>query len=172
MQIFLLLIALAMMSPVFGGNNHTDRLSLLAIKAQLQDPLGVLNSWNASQQFCQWPGVTCSPRHRRVTVLDLHSYKLKGKLSPHVGNLSFLRMLSLSGNSFSHHIPPQIGHLFRLRELYLNNNSFSGEIPHNISHCSSLQYLRLSENNLSGKLPKDIGFISTSLKCLIWLPTT
>ncbi|KAJ0558762.1 putative leucine-rich repeat-containing, plant-type, leucine-rich repeat domain superfamily [Helianthus annuus] len=43
-----------------------DRLALLAIKSMIKgDPQGLLTSWNhSSTNFCQWQGVTCSPRHK------------------------------------------------------------------------------------------------------------
>ncbi|XP_060676185.1 probable LRR receptor-like serine/threonine-protein kinase At3g47570 [Ziziphus jujuba] len=162
MQIFLL-TSLALIPFTVGGNsyNETDKLSLLAFKAQVvEDPFGVLNSWNASLHFCEWSGITCGRRHKRVTVLDVNSHKLKGELSPHIGNLSFLRVLKLYNNSLGEHIPPEIGRLFRLRILRLDNNSFTGEIPGNISHCSSLEKLILAYNNLVGKIPQGIGFLS------------
>ncbi|XP_060671444.1 probable LRR receptor-like serine/threonine-protein kinase At3g47570 [Ziziphus jujuba] len=162
MQSFFL-ISLALITSTVGGNsyNETDKLSLLAFKAQVvEDPFGVLNSWNASLHFCEWSGITCGRRHKRVTVLDLNSQKLKGGLSPHIGNLSFLKILRLYNNSLGDHIPPEIGRLFRVRILFLNNNSFTGQIPGNISHCSSLEKLILSYNNLVGKIPESLGSLS------------
>jgi hypothetical protein len=72
------------------GGLETDRHSLLAFKAQLSDPTNKLSSWNESLHFCQWSGVTCGKRHQRVIELDLRSSQLAGRLSPHIGNLSFL----------------------------------------------------------------------------------
>ncbi|XP_004307794.1 PREDICTED: LRR receptor-like serine/threonine-protein kinase EFR-like [Fragaria vesca subsp. vesca] len=100
--------------------NETDRLALLAIKAQIhQDPnRPVMNSWNESTHFCMWYGVTCGRRHlQRVTKLDLRSLKLSGSVSPHIGNLSFLRALYLFDNSLTNKFPPEIGHLRRLYRL-------------------------------------------------------
>ncbi|GJX04908.1 kinase-like domain-containing protein [Tanacetum coccineum] len=72
-------------------------------------------------------------RHKRVTVLQLKSQGLEGSLSPHVGNLSFLRELSLTNNSFQGTIPHELGRLSRLRRLFLSENNFSGVIPTNLS---------------------------------------
>lgn len=63
--------------------NETDRLALLEVKAKMVDPLGILCSWNLSVDVCQWYGVTCGPRHQRVTVLELQSLQLSGTMSPH-----------------------------------------------------------------------------------------
>ncbi|KAM1205445.1 hypothetical protein FF1_006190 [Malus domestica] len=146
------------------GGNATDRLALLAIKAQIKQDLhnyNVMSSWNESMHFCMWHGVTCSRRHRqRVTTLDLQSQNLVGKLSPNIGNLSFLRELWLLNNSFSGEIPPQIGNLRRLQVLRLGGNSFSGSIPRNISYCFNLIHVAFTRNMLVGKIPSEIGLLS------------
>ncbi|KAF8026930.1 hypothetical protein BT93_F3425 [Corymbia citriodora subsp. variegata] len=119
------------------------------------DPFGVLNSWNNSIGFCQWYGVTCGWRHQRVTVLDLSSQGLSGSISPHIGNLTFVRKIRLLNNSLHHDIPLQIGQLRRLRILRLDNNSLAGEIPKNLSG------LALARNNLIGSVPSSIGNLSS-----------
>ncbi|XP_028961762.2 putative receptor-like protein kinase At3g47110 [Malus domestica] len=161
MQPLFLLFLFSFASSSHLAENEVDRLSLLAFKAEIvTDSLGILSSWNESLHFCHWPGITCGRRHQRVTVLDLQSSRLAGHLSPHIGNLSFLRALYLQNNSFSHTIRPEIGRLFRLEELFLHNNSFGGHIPFNISPCSNLQYLDLYGNTLSGELPTEIASLS------------
>ncbi|THF98988.1 hypothetical protein TEA_022310 [Camellia sinensis var. sinensis] len=138
--------------------NETDRLSLLAIKAKIiQDSLYVLSSWNDSIHFCQWQGVTCSRRHQRVTALDLHSRELVGSISPHLGNLSFLRELLIQNNSFGDEIPPEIGRLPRLQILQLSNNLIGGQIPVNISRCANLISMDFSHNGLVGEVPVELG---------------
>ncbi|KAJ9129912.1 hypothetical protein P3X46_035212 [Hevea brasiliensis] len=139
------------------GGNETDRTALLAFKDKItDDPLHVMSSWNNSVHFCDWFGVTCGRRHRRVTVLDLQEKKLVGSLSPLLGNLSFLKTLSLLNNGFSGQIPQELGNLFRLQVLSLENNSFTGEIPSNISHCTNVVYLGLGGNKLVGSIPKEL----------------
>ncbi|KAF3449526.1 hypothetical protein FNV43_RR10255 [Rhamnella rubrinervis] len=149
------------------GDNVTDRLSLLSIKAQISsDPSGLLNMRNETIHFCNWAGITCGTRHQRVTVLNLQSFHLKGQLSPYVGNLSFLRAINLQNNSFTSDIPPQIGRLFRLRRLEFDNNAFSGEIPVDITNCSQLQILSFMRNNLVGEVPKEIAYSLKKLQGL------
>ncbi|PIA36984.1 hypothetical protein AQUCO_03100020v1, partial [Aquilegia coerulea] len=136
--------------------NETDRLALLAFKSQInQHP--VLSSWNDSNHFCEWEGVTCSHRHQRVTILNLTSKGLIGTISPHVGNLSFLRTIVLRNNDFQGHIPQEFGQLFRLEKLDVGFNSLFGEIPANISLCSNLINLYLDHNTLVGKIPIELG---------------
>jgi Leucine-rich repeat (LRR) protein len=150
-----------LVTSVVGGNNETDQLALLEFKAKItHDPFGVMTSWNYSIHFCQWRGITCGRRHQRVTVLDLQSLKLVGSISPHVGNLSFLRNLTLQNNTFHNEIPPEIGRLRRLQVLRLDNNTISGKIPSNLSSCTKLQVLRFSYNLLTGEIPTMLGNLS------------
>ncbi|XP_058109239.1 probable LRR receptor-like serine/threonine-protein kinase At3g47570 [Magnolia sinica] len=142
--------------------NETDRLALLAFKDGIsEDPLRVMSSWNHSLHFCQWEGVTCSRRHhQRVTILNLRGHSLVGHLSPHIGNLSFLRRIDLSTNKFQGQIPQEIGRLFRLQILNLTDNSLQGEIPSNLTHCSEIIAIHIERNQLDGKLPTELGSLS------------
>ncbi|KAK2641342.1 hypothetical protein Ddye_023105 [Dipteronia dyeriana] len=147
--------------------NETDHLILLTIKSQLLDPLGVTSSWNNSVPLCLWTGVTCSSRHQRVIGLDLSNRKIGGRLSPFIGNLSFLRIINLDTNSFYGEIPHEIGCLFRLETLILANNSFSGTIPTNLSRCSNLITFAAYGNNLVGEIPTEIGSLLKLVKLAI-----
>lgn len=140
------------------SGNGTDHVALLAIKAQITlDPLGLMSSWNDSLHFCSWGGVICGRLHQRVITLNLSYHGLVGSLSPHIGNLSFLRGISLEQNYFRGEIPQEIGRLHRLKYINFSNNSFSGEIPANLSGCSSLVMLRLGFNKLTGLIPYQLG---------------
>ena len=160
MHAFLLLVLWCglLVTSVVGGNNETDRLALLAFKAKItDDPLQVMSSWNDSIHFCQWRGVTCGRRHQRVIVLDLRTSKLVGSISPHVGNLSFLKNLTLSNNSFHNEIPLEIDHLRKLQILRLYNNTLGGKIPRNLSHCTNLKHINFGQNLLDGEIPATLG---------------
>ncbi|KDP46942.1 hypothetical protein JCGZ_08930 [Jatropha curcas] len=139
--------------------NETDRLALISFKnATQQDPFQVLSSLNDSLHFCNWHGVFCSLRHPdRVIALNLNSQRLVGSLSPHIGNLSFLKRIDLNNNSFYGQIPQEMVHLHRLGYLILSNNSFSGKIPANLSSCSNLLVVDLNVNKLQGNIPSELG---------------
>ena len=139
-------------------SNETDLLALFQFKNRIvDDPLGIMSSWNSTIHFCQWYGVSCGHRHQRVRVLALPSLKLSGTISPHIGNLSFLKELYLQNNSFFDEIPPQVGRLRSLQVLSLRTNSISGQIPPSISDCSNLISLKIENNNLTGEIPVELG---------------
>ncbi|KAL2545525.1 putative LRR receptor-like serine/threonine-protein kinase [Forsythia ovata] len=141
--------------------NETDRQALLDIKNLItQDPFQALNSWNDSIHFCNWPGITCSNLHQRVSVLNISSLKLVGPLSPSVGNLSFLGNLSIQDNGFHGEIPQEIGKLFRLQYFRSANNSFEGEFPINLTRCIKLQFIDLRGNRLRGRIPDELNTLS------------
>ncbi|KAG8369429.1 hypothetical protein BUALT_Bualt14G0012800 [Buddleja alternifolia] len=143
------------------SNNETDLHALLAFKDAIDpDSLVVsLNSWNEKRShYCSWQGIQCSHRHRdRVIAINLMSRGLTGSLSPHLGNLSFLRSINLQNNNFHGQIPQEIGLLRRLEFAEFSSNSFVGTIPKNLSQCSNLYYLNLIENMLSGVIPHELG---------------
>ena len=66
----------------------------------------------------------------RVTSLRLGSSNLSGRLSPILGNLSFLKILDLRDNNLVGQIPPELGRLSRLQVLNLSINSLQGGILH------------------------------------------
>ncbi|KAJ4962134.1 hypothetical protein NE237_022044 [Protea cynaroides] len=112
------------------------------------------------------------------------SGRLVGKLSPSIGKLTELRILSLPFNHFSGEIPveiwglhklqvldlegnslsgtlsSQIGGLRRLRVLNLGFNKIAGEIPASLSNCAGLQVFNLAVNEVNGTIPGFIGGFS------------
>ncbi|KAL9991985.1 putative protein kinase RLK-Pelle-LRR-XII-1 family [Helianthus debilis subsp. tardiflorus] len=155
------LVTFLIISSASYGGNETDHLALLSFKSMItHDPYGALTSWNTSLHFCDWNGVLCGTKHKRVIRLRLYSQGLAGYLSPHVGNLSFLRYLVIFNNSFQGTIPPELGGLSRLSLLNLDRNRFEGVIPTNLSGCYNLDSLVISANRLVGSIPKEIAFLS------------
>ncbi|KAJ4974936.1 hypothetical protein NE237_008110 [Protea cynaroides] len=120
----------------------------------------------------------------RRTCSDGGLGRLFGKLSPSIGNLTQLRILSLpfhdfSGeipveiwglrnlevldleeNSLSGPLPPQIGGLKRLRVLNMGFNKIAGVIPASLSNCGGLQVLNLAGNKINGTIPAFVGGFS------------
>ncbi|KAG8070480.1 hypothetical protein GUJ93_ZPchr0006g45992 [Zizania palustris] len=84
-----------------------------------------------------------------------------GILSPRIGELKYLTVLSLAGNRISGGIPEQFGNLSSLTSLDLEDNLLVGEIPSSLGQLSKLQLLILSDNNLNGSIPDSLAKISS-----------
>ncbi|GAU36649.1 hypothetical protein TSUD_213030 [Trifolium subterraneum] len=139
-------------------SSETDKLALLALKEKLTNGVqDSLPSWNESLHFCEWPGVTCGHRHMRVTVLHLENQTWGGTLGPSLGNLTFLKVLTLSNVGLHGKIPEQVGRLKRLQILDLRKNNLEGEIPIELTNCTNIKKIYLPYNQLTGRVPTWLG---------------
>uniref|UniRef100_A0A7N0UKL3 non-specific serine/threonine protein kinase n=1 Tax=Kalanchoe fedtschenkoi TaxID=63787 RepID=A0A7N0UKL3_KALFE len=84
--------------------------------------------------------------------------KLSGRLSPRVGELDQLKVLSLAFNRFDAEIPAGVWELESLEVLDLEGNSFIGEIPAKFSGLGKLRFLNLKFNRLRGQVPELANF--------------
>ncbi|CAN1187581.1 Probable LRR receptor-like serine/threonine-protein kinase At3g47570 [Linum perenne] len=123
------------------------------------DPLRVLSSWNDSIHFCEWYGVSCSRRHRgKVSALLLPYQELSGSVSPHIGNLSFLKVLNLSNNILYGEIPASIFNISSLIQIWFGANQFHGSLPWNLgTSLPNLEKFDVFNNNLIGRLPPSLS---------------
>ncbi|XP_010549936.1 PREDICTED: protein NSP-INTERACTING KINASE 1 [Tarenaya hassleriana] len=152
--LWLLGSASALLSP--QGVNFEVR-ALMDIKASLNDPHGVLESWDRDAvDPCSWTMVTCSSENF-VISLGTPSQSLSGTLSPSIGNLTNLQIVLLQNNNISGRLPTELGRLTKLQTLDLSDNFFHGEIPSSLGRLRSLQYLRLNNNSLSGAFPLSLA---------------
>nr|XP_009770228.1 PREDICTED: LRR receptor-like serine/threonine-protein kinase EFR [Nicotiana sylvestris] len=141
--------------------NQSDKLALLEFKSKIiEDPQGLMDSWNATLNVCKWPGVSCGHKHQRVISLNLNGHRFAGSISPSIGNLSFLRILDISDNSLHGVIPPEIGQLIRLKTLNLSFNFIEGEIPLTLSRCVNIVNLIVDHNSIEGHIPDEVGSLT------------
>ncbi|CAL5048796.1 unnamed protein product [Urochloa decumbens] len=147
-----------------GSKNNistsTDEFALLSFKSMASSgqSSSLLASWNTSSHYCTWPGVACGSRHpSRVVALRLASSNLSGRISPLLGNLTFLRELVLDDNKLTGPMPPELGHLGRLQVLNMSKNLLEGSIPKTLGGCRELKKLDLHDNQLQGEIPHEIG---------------
>ena len=141
----------------------TDKEALISFKSGLSlEAPNLLSSWDQNNSSpCNWTGVVCNMPGQRVVGLDLSSFALKGSISPHIGNLSFLRSLQLGQNQFTGMLPDQIGNLFRLRVLNLSSNRLECVLPSSLSQLTELRVLDLSENkNITGRIPEEFSYLT------------
>ncbi|ESQ28323.1 hypothetical protein EUTSA_v10018335mg [Eutrema salsugineum] len=146
LALFLLLnlFAFSFSRKLFSENAFHDETVLLELKSSFSDPNGVLSSWDPnSSNHCSWFGVSCNFDSRVVSLIlrgcdepqgSLHlpdssscSSRLGGEISPVVGNLSEIRVLSLAFNDLGGQIPEEIWGLEKLEVLDLQGNTFTGE---------------------------------------------
>uniref|UniRef100_A0A7N1A9H8 non-specific serine/threonine protein kinase n=1 Tax=Kalanchoe fedtschenkoi TaxID=63787 RepID=A0A7N1A9H8_KALFE len=151
-------------SMITTSGNETDQAALLALKASLVGGSSgsnglALSSWNDSVYFCKWVGVTCDSGHGRVTVLDLADHETGGFISPFIGNLSYLRVIKLTGNMLDGFIPKEIGLLSRLEVFDVSNNALQGGFPLQLTNCTRLITIDLTDNGLRGIIPDQLGLM-------------
>nr|XP_043633233.1 receptor-like protein EIX1 [Erigeron canadensis] len=135
-----------------------ERQSLLVFRRGLADESNRLSTWTGSE-CCEWQGVGCDRKNGHVVKLDLRSpssfmdyyissstsTSLKGKVSPSLLDLKYLRYLDLSMNNFSgQNIPEFFGSFKYLEYLNLSYSGFSGVVPPHLGNLSRLQYLDLN----------------------------
>ncbi|XP_027185094.1 probable LRR receptor-like serine/threonine-protein kinase At3g47570 [Coffea eugenioides] len=86
--------------------------------------------------------------------LTLQVNSLSGSIPTEIFNLSKLIMLALDLNQLSGNLPSTFGYrLPNLELLYLGINSFSGVLPTSISNSSKLRRVDFSSNKFTGPIP-------------------
>ncbi|KAL3638684.1 hypothetical protein CASFOL_016591 [Castilleja foliolosa] len=151
--------------PLTIFNLTTDQNALINFRNTITDGSVLAQNWSTNTSICYWIGVSCGPKHQRVTALNISGLELKGTIAPHLGNLTFLQSLDISSNNLTGTIPPEISKLRRLKVVNLASNHLTGSIPNGVfNNISSLVEINLRFNRLSGRVPNDICSFTSNLK--------
>lgn len=156
--VFILVISSSVLSLIVADRQGD---ALYDMKQKLNASGDQLSDWNQNQvNPCTWNSVICD-KNNNVIQVTLSSMGLDGILSPRIGELTYLNVLSLPGNRITGEIPRQFGNLSSLTSLDLENNLLNGEIPTSLGKLNKLQILILSQNNLSGNIPSSLSNLTS-----------
>ncbi|CAN6678529.1 unnamed protein product [Malus baccata var. baccata] len=146
---FLLSITSFTLSLCNGNLNvpcqENERQTLLMFKKDIDDSSNLLSSWVAEGDCCTWTGVACD----NLTGHVRH-------LSDQLGIFKNLRSLDLSNNSISGPIPVSLGNLSHLKELIISDNSFEGVVSEaHFTNLTRLGTFSANKNSLTLKTSPD-----------------
>ncbi|TVU32553.1 hypothetical protein EJB05_24284 [Eragrostis curvula] len=159
-ELRLLVLVLVVSLPCFPASDRQGD-ALIDMKLKLNVTGAQLSDWNQNQvNPCTWNSVICD-NNNNVVQVTLAAHGFTGVLSPRIGDLQYLTVLSLAGNRITGNIPEQFGNLSSLTSLDLEGNLLGGQIPASLGKLSKLQLLILSENNFDGPIPDSIANISS-----------
>ncbi|CAH8384308.1 unnamed protein product [Eruca vesicaria subsp. sativa] len=135
-----------------------DGEALMSFRSVVSSHDAVVQHWRPEDPDpCNWKGVTCDAKTKRVIALSLTHHKLIGPLPPELGKLDQLRLLMLHNNNLYGSIPTALGNCSALEGVYLQNNFFTGPIPSEMGNLSRLKNLDISNNDLTGAIPVSLG---------------
>ncbi|KAI5601812.1 hypothetical protein POPTR_001G129000v4 [Populus trichocarpa] len=141
-----------------SGAISPDGEALWSFRNAIVSSDGILPLWRPEDADpCNWRGVTCDLKTKRVIYLSLKNHKLSGPISPDLGKLAHLKILALYNNSFYGTIPSELGNCTELQGIFLQGNYLSGPIPSEMGNLTALQNLDISSNSLSGSIPASLG---------------
>ncbi|KAM7464450.1 hypothetical protein LguiA_032571 [Lonicera macranthoides] len=92
-----------------------------------------------------------------LRVLSLSFHELNGEIPGEIWGLKNLQVLDLEGNSLSGNLPSEFTGFRKLQVLNLCFNRIVGEIPRSLSECRGLRVLNLEGNELEGLIPGFLG---------------
>nr|XP_010939661.1 LRR receptor kinase SERK2 [Elaeis guineensis] len=155
MKLIIVLFVVAVLQPFAESDRQGDALN--DMKRKLNASGSQLVDWNTNQvNPCTWNSVICD-NNNNVIQVTLPNMGFTGTLSPRIGELSYLTVLSLPDNNITGGIPESFGNLSSLTNLNLENNLLSGEIPASLGRLSKLSILTLNQNKLTGNIPESLS---------------
>ncbi|PSS19857.1 Receptor protein kinase [Actinidia chinensis var. chinensis] len=144
-----------------SSHAYSDLEVLLKIKASMIGPTGSgLEDWVDSASppsHCSFSGVTCDG-DSRVTSLNVSSVPLFGTVPPEIGLLNKLVNLTLVADNLTGPLPMAMSNLTAIKFLNLSSNTFSGELPGDVVVAmTELEVFDAYNNNLTGELPTEFA---------------
>ncbi|KAJ6881353.1 receptor-like protein Cf-9 [Populus alba x Populus x berolinensis] len=88
-----------------------------------------------------------------LRILDLSGNSFTGEIPKPIGKLKGLQQLNLSHNFLTGHIQSSLGFLTSLQSLDMSSNMLTGRIPVQLTDLTFLEVLNLSQNKLEGPIP-------------------
>ncbi|KAL6982667.1 Leucine-rich repeat receptor-like kinase protein har1 [Sarracenia purpurea var. burkii] len=140
----------------------SDLEALLKLKSSILGPTGSgLEDWAAdslslsSSFHCSFSGVTCDD-DSRVISLNISSVPLFGTIPPEIGLLNKLVNLTLVADNLTGAFPMEMSNLTAIRFINFSSNTFSGEFPGAmVVTMAELEVFDIYNNNFSGQLPTE-----------------
>ncbi|GJY76524.1 leucine-rich repeat-containing protein [Tanacetum coccineum] len=148
----------------FRAMNQLEQLDLSSNEIHGRIPLwaGEIGGSGFSYLNLSHNFITSLPISQWYQLIELYlqSNQIEGPFPLSICNLSNLRFLDISNNSFNGVIPQCMGNVTSsLALINFGNNRFQGTIPHVFNDCGQLEGLILNGNQLEGGVP------SSLLKC-------
>ncbi|GLT25000.1 hypothetical protein SLA2020_001580 [Shorea laevis] len=186
---FLILITNVTIIGICNGNSvhavciEGEKEALLKFKQGIVDRTNRLASWHSDGDCCKWTGIVCDNMTGHVIELHLRAptwddnydfeanyerywrSRLGGPIPNGLRNLTSLKHLDLSYNSFNSSIPDWLYTFAPLEFLNLGFNHLQGEISSDIGKMNFVVSLDLFDNGIEGPIPYGLQNL-TSLKHL------
>jgi Leucine-rich repeat (LRR) protein len=112
----------------------------------------------------------------QLETLLLQKNQFSGVVPQFLTNLTTLRVLNMSDNSFSSALPSELNSLKHLQTFSVANNRLQGVIPSALGEMDSLRVLNLSNNAFADSVPASIGTLRQLERLVLahnrltWLP--
>ena len=90
-----------------------------------------------------------------VELLYMYNNSFTGNIDNLISGVN-LRKLKVSNNSLEGEITPKLGDLKRLEILSLNGNNLVGTIPNDLRKLSALEELHVENNDITGMVPQGV----------------
>jgi Leucine-rich repeat (LRR) protein len=91
-----------------------------------------------------------------ITEIALRTNNITGQLPPEIGNLVWLKDLSMYDNKISGTLPNELGNLINLEAFNLNDNNIIGPLPLTIINLTKIHTVYISTNPLNCAFPSEI----------------